>query len=42
VVEALRVYVEDIRPVFPDGPWLWSSERRDGAGRRQPVGVRTY
>lgn len=42
VVEALRVYAEDIRPVFPDGPWLWSSERRDGAGRQQPVGVRTY
>lgn len=42
VVEALRVYVEDIRPVFPDGPWLWPSERRDSAGRQQPVGVRTY
>ena len=42
VVEALRVYAEDIRPVFPDGPWLWSSERRDNAGRQQPVGVRTY
>ena len=42
VVAALRVYVEDIRPVFPDGPWLWSSERCDGAGRQQPVGVRTY
>jgi integrase/recombinase XerC len=42
VVEAVRVYVEDIRSVFPDGPWLWPSERRDSAGRQQQVGVRTY
>jgi integrase len=42
VVESLRVYIEDVRPVFPDGPWLWPSERRDSAGRQQPVGTRTY
>ena len=42
VVEALRVYVEDIRPVFPDGPWLWPSERRDSGGGQQPIGVLTY
>lgn len=42
VVEALRVYLEDVRPVFPDGPWLWPSERRDAAGRQQPVGTRNY
>ena len=42
VVESMRVYMEDFRPVLPDGPWLWPSERRDATGRQQPVGTRTY
>jgi integrase/recombinase XerC len=42
VVEGLRVYLEDVRPALPDGPWLWPSERHDGAGRQQHVGTRTY
>jgi len=41
-VEALRVYLEDVRPVFPDGPWLWPSERCDVSGRQQPITTRTY
>ncbi len=41
-VEALRLYVEDIRPVFPDGPWLFPSERRDRKGKQQPISVRSY
>ncbi|MGH8997230.1 MAG: tyrosine-type recombinase/integrase [Acidimicrobiales bacterium] len=42
VVEALRQYVEDVRPALPDGPWLWPSERRDARGRQQPISTRTY
>ena len=42
VVDALRQYVEDVRPALPDGPWLWPSERRDEQGRQQHISSRTY
>src|SRR6266508_832381 len=32
VVEALRQYVEWVRPELPDGPWLFPSERTDRLG----------
>lgn len=42
VVDALQQYVENVRPLLPDGKWLWPSERRDAQGRQQPVTTRTY
>jgi site-specific recombinase XerD len=42
VVEALKQYVELVRPALPDGPWLWPSERRDAKGKQQHVTTRSY
>lgn len=37
VVEALRQYVEWVRPELPAGPWLFPSERLDRHGRQHHV-----
>ncbi|MBB5937538.1 hypothetical protein [Streptomyces zagrosensis] len=38
-VGKLRRFVsilENVRPVFPEGPWLWPTERCGVSGRKQP------